>query len=48
MHVHDVAAALVAEQQDLDDVVSILDGAGWTAATPSPRWPEPDQVAPLT
>ena len=48
MHVQDVAADLVAEQQDLDDVVSILDGDGWTTATPSPRWTVADQVAHLT
>lgn len=48
MHVQDVAADLVAEQQALDDVVSGLDGAGWTAATPSPRWTVADQVAHLT
>ena len=48
MHVHDLAADLVAEQQDLDDVVSGLDGVGWMSATPSPRWTVADQVAHLT
>ena len=48
MHVSDVLADLIAEQQALDAVVAPLAPEQWSLATPSPRWTIADQIAHLT
>ena len=48
MDVADVRADLIAEQQALDDIVSVLDDEQWSTRTPSPRWSVADQIAHLT
>jgi uncharacterized protein (TIGR03084 family) len=48
MHVSDVLADLVAEQQALDDVVASLTPDQWATATPSPGWNVADQIGHLT
>ena len=39
---------LDAEQQVLDDIVAVLDDAGWALPTPSPGWTVADQIGHLT
>lgn len=48
MHVSEVRADLVAEQQALDDVVAALADDQWRLSTPSPRWTIADQIGHLT
>jgi uncharacterized protein (TIGR03084 family) len=48
MHVTDVRADLLAEQQSLDDIVAGLAAEQWALPTPSPRWSIADQIAHLT
>lgn len=48
MHVTDVLADLLAEQQALDDVVADLTPEQWRLDTPSPGWTVADQIAHLT
>jgi uncharacterized protein (TIGR03084 family) len=47
MDVADVRADLLAEQQDLDSIVSGLDAAAWSTPTASPRWSVADQIGHL-
>ncbi len=47
MHVSDVRADLLAEQSDLDALVSGLTAEQWSTATASPRWNVADQVGHL-
>ncbi len=48
MHVSEVRADLLAEQQALDDIVSALSAEQWQLPTPSPRWTVADQIGHLT
>ncbi|MGI9646420.1 MAG: TIGR03084 family metal-binding protein [Ilumatobacteraceae bacterium] len=48
MHVTDVRADLLAEQQALDDLVGDITEEQWALPTPSPRWSVADQIAHLT
>lgn len=48
MHVSEVLADLLAEQEALDEVLSGLSESQWAVATASPRWDVTDQVAHLT
>jgi len=48
MDVADVLADLVAEQRDLDDIVSPLTPEQWQLPTPSPGWNVADQIGHLT
>jgi uncharacterized protein (TIGR03084 family) len=43
-----VRADLVAEQQSLDGIVSVIDDDQWRLATPSPGWDVADQIGHLT
>ena len=43
-----LVADLRAEQEALDDIVSVLEREAWTTATPSPGWTVADQIAHLT
>ena len=47
MDVGQVRVDLLAEQQELDDIVSGLAERDWTAPTPSPRWTVAHQIAHL-
>ena len=47
MHVSEVRADLLAEQEALDDVVSGLSDEEWSTPTPSPRWSVADQIGHL-
>lgn len=47
MNVSDVRADLLAEQEDLDTIVSQLADEQWAMPTPSPRWTVAHQVAHL-
>ena len=46
--VHSLAADLVAEQDALDAVVSVLGDEQWRLPTPSPGWTVADQIGHLT
>lgn len=48
MHVADVLADLLAEQEALDPIVAALSDADWDVPTASPRWSVVDQLAHLT
>ncbi len=48
MHVTDVRADLLAEQQALDDLVAGRSADEWARPTPSPRWSVADQIGHLT
>jgi uncharacterized protein (TIGR03084 family) len=48
MHVSEVRADLLAEQQALDDIVAALPDESWARPTPSPRWTVADQIGHLT
>jgi len=47
MNVHEIAADLADEQQDLGGILEGLDDAAWAEATPSPGWSVTDQVGHL-
>mgnify|MGYP001787526588 CR=1 FL=1 len=47
MHITEIAADLVAEQQALDSVVAPLSAEQWRLDTPSPRWTVAHQVGHL-
>ncbi len=48
MDVTEVAADLLAEQEQLDSIVSGLSAEQWLLPTPSPRWNVADQIGHLT
>lgn len=48
MDVTDVLDDLIAEQQELDDIVAGLSADEWQSPTPSPGWTIADQIAHLT
>lgn len=47
MDVSQIRGDLIAEQEDLDDIVSGLDDAQWMLPTPSPGWTVADQIGHL-
>lgn len=48
MDVIQVRADLLAEQEELDEIVSVLSSQNWSRPTPSPGWTIADQIGHLT